>query len=92
MGLSKKAVGDRAPKSCRECQRWKKVKDRAKLLTVLETAITKMETQLKAKALKPTIAEYLKLVQMEKELEETDEPKEIRVTWVEATPESKSEE
>jgi hypothetical protein len=41
-----------------------------------------METRIEAKELKPTVAEYLKLLQIEQELDQ-ESPKEIKVTWVE---------
>jgi hypothetical protein len=41
-----------------------------------------MEGKLAADEFKPSLADYLKLVLMEKELGE-EETKEIRVTWVE---------
>ena len=64
--------------NCRDCSRWKEVKHRIKVSELLTTVISQFE----AKGLKPTMAEYLKLLQLEKEFEE-DEPKEITVTWVE---------
>jgi hypothetical protein len=80
---------DKAPKSCKECQRWKDAKESARetrLLEVLGTAINKIEETFTAETYKPTVGDYMKLMQMEKELSsETDEAKEIRVTWVERT-------
>jgi hypothetical protein len=41
-----------------------------------------MESRIKAQEVKPSVAEYLKLLQIEQELEQ-ESPKEIKVTWVE---------
>ena len=41
-----------------------------------------MEDKLRKAEFKPSLADYLKLVQLEKEIGE-EEPKEIKVTWVE---------
>lgn len=81
-----------APASCRECVNWPKVSERIRISEVLRKATTKMEEEIGGPAFKPSMAEYLKLVQLDKELE-SEEVKEIRVTWVEPekTDESSSE-
>jgi hypothetical protein len=43
-----------------------------------------IEDRINAKDFKPTMADYLKLLQMEIQLEQ-EEVKEIKVTWVEPT-------
>ena len=50
--------------------------------TVLTSVITKMEDKLKEADFKPSLADFLRLVQLEQETGE-EEPKEIKVTWVE---------
>ncbi len=50
---------------------------------VLGELLAKVEAQLAGtNEVKVTLADYVRLVQLKKELDE-DEPKEIRVTWVE---------
>lgn len=56
---------------------------------VVRTLVKKVEKKLGARTMKPTLGDYIRLVQLQKELE-YDEPREIRVTWVE-TPETKTE-
>jgi len=56
--------------------------ERARVSETLERAIQSVEERIQAKEFKPTIAEFLKLVQLSKELAQ-DDVKEIRVTWVE---------
>ena len=73
---------EKAPKDCRECSRWNEIKERIRISALLEKAITGFEDRLTAKDFKPTMGDYLKLLQMEKELEQ-EEAKEIKVTWVE---------
>ena len=73
---------DKAPKACRECSRWNEMKERIRISILLEKAITGIEDRLTAKDFKPTMGDYLKLLQIEKELEQ-EETKEIKVTWVE---------
>jgi hypothetical protein len=73
---------ERASKACAECSNWKEVKQRVKVGELLASVIAGIEARIKEKDLKPTMAEYLKLLQMEQELNE-EGPKEIKVTWVE---------
>jgi hypothetical protein len=58
----------------------------------LAEAVGAIEAKVKGKELKPTIADYLKLLQMEQDYAE-DTPKEITVRWVEpeATPPESTE-
>ena len=58
---------------------------RVRLSDLLDKAIEGIEERFKAKDFKPTMADYLKLLQMEIELEQED-TREIKVTWVEPTP------
>ena len=55
---------------------------RIRIADLLGKAITGIESRFTADDYKPTIADYLKLLQMEIELEQ-EEIKEIKVTWVE---------
>lgn len=75
-------------RSCRECQLWRKVKEKIRVAELLENALGKLDERLKAPEFKPTIADYLKLIQLEKEFDE-EEVKEIKVTWVAPAPSSK---
>lgn len=77
---------------CRTCKNWKQVKDRVRVVEMLESAIDKVQKALAGREYKPTLGDYVKLVQMEKEIGEvTEQAKEIRVKWVEPT-DSESEE
>jgi hypothetical protein len=57
---------------------------RVRISDLLDKAIVGIEDRFKAKDFKPTRGDYLKLLQMEIELEQ-EEVKEIKVTWVEPT-------
>ena len=56
---------------------------------VIKGVLEKMEQQMKGDTMKATLGDYIRLVQLHKELDE-ESPKEIKVTWVE--PKSGSEE
>jgi hypothetical protein len=71
-----------APKSCQECEHWAEVRNKLRVGEVLQVVIKKMEENLVTTDFKASLGDYLKLVQMEKEVGGTDEPKEITVTWV----------
>lgn len=51
---------------------------------VIRTLLAQVERKLTAAETKVTLADYIRLVQLKKELEE-DEPRDIRVTWLEGT-------
>ena len=55
---------------------------RVRMSDLLEKAILGFEGRFAAKEFKPTVGDYLKLLQMEIELEQ-EEIREIKVTWVE---------
>ena len=80
--MSKLKKQEKAPKSCQECEHWAEVRNKLRVGGILATVIANMELQLKDKDFKPSLADYLKLVQLEKDLED-GETKEIKVTWVE---------
>ncbi len=45
--------------------------------------ISKIEEKLRKDDAKPSVGDFIRLVQLEKELEEEEQPKEIQVSWVE---------
>jgi len=58
----------------------------------VKSMLTKIETKMKGDQMKATLGDYIRLVQLHKELDD-ESPKEIRVTWVEpAEKESAKEE
>jgi hypothetical protein len=81
-GMTRVKKQEKAPKSCQECEHWAEVRNKLRVGQVLETVITKMETKLKEEDFKPTLADYMRLVQLQKEIGD-DGVKEITVTWVE---------
>ena len=80
--VAKSNKQEKAPKSCQECEHWTEVRNKLRVGGVLDKIIEKMSTKLAADEFKPSLADFLKLVQLEKEAGE-EEPKEIKVTWVE---------
>jgi hypothetical protein len=79
--VSKRKKREKAPKTCQECEHWTLVRNKLRVGDVLARVITTMEEKLTAQDFKASLADYLKLVQIEKEIGE-EEPKEIKVTWV----------
>lgn len=71
--------------------RQKEETDAAKIRVrrLLQSAIEKVDAVLNSKEYKPTLGDYLKLMQLEKEFE-ADEPKEIVVRWVGPMPQKES--
>ena len=77
------------PKSCVHCEHWQEVTKKLRIGEVLKSVVTKMEESLTNSEFKASLTDYLKLLQLEKELG-TEVPQEIKVTWVE--PETPSDE
>ena len=77
---------EKAPKSCVRCEHWKEVRSKLRVADVLKRVVEKMEASLEATDFKASLGDYLKLVQIEKEVGGEDEPKEIKVTWVQPEP------
>jgi hypothetical protein len=80
---------DRKP-DCKECSYWEAIREHVRVTELLDKAIVSYDEKLKDKDFKPTIAEYLKLLQLEKELEDEIQDTEVHVTWV--GPETASQE
>ena len=80
--MGKVTKDKQAPKSCQECEHWAEVRNKLRASGVLAKVIKTMEEKLKLDEFKPSLADYLKLIQLEKEIG-GDETKEIKVTWVE---------
>lgn len=77
----------KAPITCEGCERWDSVKRRIRISELLAKAMETLGSRIESKELKPTVGDYLKLLQIEQEFEQ-ETPKEIQVTWVEPPPES----
>jgi NAD(P)H-nitrite reductase large subunit len=80
--MAKTKQEEKAPKSCARCEHWTEVRNQLRVAKVLENVLTKMEAKLGTAEFKPTLADYFKLVQWQKESGE-ELVKEIKVTWVE---------
>ena len=57
----------------------------------VKSMLTKIETKMQGDKMKATLGDYIRLVQLHKELDD-ESPKEIRVTWVEPAERSAKEE
>jgi hypothetical protein len=68
----------------------KKVVSKSRIEKLVEEAIAGIEHRLKDGTSPPSIGDYLKVMQLQKDIEE-ESPKEIKVTWVEPEPAAKSE-
>ncbi|MGA2195045.1 MAG: hypothetical protein ABSH40_07215, partial [Bryobacteraceae bacterium] len=64
------------------CSNWEVIREHVKVSELLDKAIASYDEKLKDAEFKPTIAEYLKLLQLEKELEKEIQDTEVQVTWV----------
>jgi len=64
--------------------------ERTRIKRLVEEAIQGIEKRLLDDEAPPTIGDYLKVLQLQKEIED-DDPKEIKITWVEPEKDATSE-
>jgi hypothetical protein len=82
---------EKAPRICRECENWNEVSGKVRVNELLEKTLSQFENKITKAEYEPTVAEYVKLLQLGREMGQEDEPKEIRVTWVGPNETSESE-
>ena len=87
--MAKTKDTESTPKSCEHCEHWQEVSKKLRIGEALRAVVAKMEDSLTNSEFKASLTDYLKLLQLEKELG-TEVPQEIKVTWVE--PEAPSDE
>jgi hypothetical protein len=79
-------------KNCVDCPEWQTMRQKLRISELLLKAIEGFENRMNAQDFKPTVAEYLKLLQMQQEMDATEDgPKEIKVTWVDPVETSEPE-
>ena len=79
---NKRRSKEKAQKICRECEHWDEVSEKVRVHELLEKTLSQFETKIAKTEYEPTVAEYVKLLQLGREMGQEDEPKEIKVTWV----------
>lgn len=82
---------EKASISCRDCGHWDEVREKIRIHELVERTVQQFEAKISKKAYEPSVAEYVKLLQLEREIGQDAEPKEIKVTWVDPHGTSKSE-
>ena len=80
-----KKIGTTALKTCTECKHWKDLKNNTRVAQVLREVIHNNGSKLAGAEV--SLAEFLKLVQLEKEFDQ-EPAKEIDVTWTDPSEES----
>jgi len=81
MDNRKKSEEARPKRRCQDCPR-KEPGKKKKASEFVEKVLERMEEKLEGDQIKPSVGDYLRLLQYREEIE-AEEPKEIRVTWVE---------
>ena len=80
MAEDKKVRGTQAPNSGTSKKKSpRRARNKAQLIS---RVIAKIEDKLTSEELKPSVGDFIRLLQLEKELDE-EQPKEIKVSWVE---------
>lgn len=73
--------------ACAECRKQK----RERTTVLVERVIERVEEKLEKAEIKPTVADYLRLLQFREEMTQEEQPREIKVTWVESEMKSETE-
>jgi hypothetical protein len=69
-------------RNCRDCENWDEMRNKVRAHELIEKAIKQFEKKISGQNYEPTVAEYVKLLQLGQELGLEDEAREIKVTWV----------
>mgnify|MGYP006875922276 CR=1 FL=1 len=85
-GVRKKRMvakgGGETNKTARGGARKKRTRRKSKA-KMISHVIERIEEKLESDEVKASVGDYIRLLQLERELEEKEQPKEIRVSWVE---------
>ncbi|HWB86052.1 MAG TPA: hypothetical protein VG675_18055 [Bryobacteraceae bacterium] len=80
----------KAPKEIRDGDTKEQTERRVRMADLLEKVTEGFEQRLKGKDFKPTVGDYVRLLQLQKEMDQ-EVPREIEVRWVEPTVTSDAE-
>jgi hypothetical protein len=89
--MAKTTESNEEPHVCKECGHGGEVNKKIRVHELLEKTLAAFEAKIMKSDYEPTVAEYIKLLQLGREMGQEDEPKEIKVTWVVPNSTSESE-
>lgn len=69
------------PADCKDCEHWSSVKDRVRIHSVLTSMAGKIEEKVTADEFKPTVGDFLKVVELERAWDTNEGSKEIVARW-----------
>jgi hypothetical protein len=82
MGVPRKGQKKSETAKAAKAEKTTETKSAATKAEIVSEAIRSIEEKLKADKLKPTMGDFIRLLQLEKQLED-EQPTEIKVSWVE---------
>ncbi len=82
MEQAEKKTSARKKRKARSGAAKKPRKSRKSKVKLVEQVIENLEKKLESNELKPSVGDFIRLLQLEKELEQ-EQPREIKVSWVE---------
>lgn len=83
--MAESSIADNIPKECRECRNWLKrsAEYRQKIYGTMISVVDKIQEKVSEEKYKPSLGDFLKVLEVQKELESINqERKEIVVRWV----------
>ncbi|MDR3700213.1 MAG: hypothetical protein P4L56_11290 [Candidatus Sulfopaludibacter sp.] len=79
------------PDDCKECIHWDQVEQRVRVRSVLTSMVDKLEEKVIAGDFKPTVADFLRTLEADQNLEGVNEgPTEYIVRWEDLSPTSQN--
>ena len=66
---------------CRHCHNWLDIKEPARVARLVQNTVEKYEAKLLEDGFKPSMAEFFKLMQLEKELQDNLMEKGTKIAW-----------
>jgi hypothetical protein len=67
--------------NCKRCGNWEAIREHVRVSELLDEAIKSYDEKLKEINFKPSVAEYLKLLQLERELDEELVDMKVEAEW-----------
>ena len=90
-GILKDNIDRSMQDACKECSNWDEVGHQARVRSVLTTMVDKVEEKVTDEHFKPTVGDFLKVLEAERDLGRGDQgPKELHVKWEEPEPNSQN--
>lgn len=77
-------AGEVMPEDCRTCTHWDRVEQRMRVRELLTSMVDKLESRIEGDDFKASVGDFLKVLEIDKEMRGPDEAGEMTVRWEDA--------